>query len=194
MIKKILIAALLIGFGYTLAVFWPMTPSWQDEVKAPFKADGLIGGSFVGEWVGVLEDPAAQEEAATEDTTHYATQRDLLVSPTETEVIYSILLGEYSSQETGNLQLEKIGIKDVAPLYIPYKNPLGNKTMLLLLGEYKDEQSAQIQEKNWESQYDVNLHVVRKPVLPDPEAEEKKKQAEETVKALTKILNPESEG
>lgn len=171
-----------------------MTPSWQDEVKAPFKSDGLIGSSFVGEWVGVLDDPAAEEEAAAEDTTQYATQRDLLVSPTESDVVFSILLGEYSSQEAGNLQLEKIGIKDVAPLYIPYKNPLGNKTLLLLLGEYKDEQSAQMQEKNWESQFDVNLQVVKKPVLPDPEAEAKKKQAEETVEALTQILNPESEG
>lgn len=192
MLKKIIIAALLIGFGYTLSVFWPMQPAWQDEVKAPFKADGLIGGSFVGDWVGVLEDPVAEAVAEEEDKTQYATQSDLLVSPMESGVIYSILLGEYPSQEAGNTQLESIGIKDVTPLYVPYKNPLGNKGLLLLLGEFKDEQSAQIQEKTWESQFDVNLQVVKKPVLPDPEAEAKQQQAEETAEALAKILNPEA--
>lgn len=193
MLKKIIIAALLIGFGYTLSVFWPMAPTWQEEVKAPFKADGLIGGSVIGDWVGVVDEPqTAEAEQAEEDTTQYATQRDLLVSPMDGAVSYTVLLGEYATEDAGKVHLEKIGITDVAPTFIPYKTPLGNKTLLLLLGDYKDEQAAQIQEKNWEALYDVNLQVVKMPVLPDPEAEAKQKQAEETVEALSKILNPET--
>ena len=193
MLKKIIIAALLIGFGYTLSVFWPMAPTWQEEVKAPFKADGLIGGSVIGDWVGVVDEPQTTEaEQAEEDTTQYATQRDLLVSPMDGAVSYTVLLGEYATEDAGKVHLEKIGITDVAPVFIPYKTPLGNKTLLLLLGDYKDEQAAQIQEKNWEALYDVNLQVVKMPVLPDPEAEAKQKQAEETVEALSKILNPET--
>lgn len=193
MLKKIIIAALLIGFGYTLSVFWPMAPTWQEEVKAPFKADGLIGGSVIGDWVGVVDEPqTAEAEQAEEDTTQYATQRDLLVSPMDGAVSYTVLLGEYATEDAGKVHLEKIGITDVAPVFIPYKTPLGNKTLLLLLGDYKDEQAAQIQEKNWEALYDVNLQVVKMPVLPDPEAEAKQKQAEETVEALSKILNPET--
>ncbi|MCC2604016.1 hypothetical protein [Planctobacterium marinum] len=193
MIKNIIIAALLIGFGYTLSVFWPMDPSWQEEVKAPFKADGLIGGSIVGEWVGVVDEPVSTEAtAAEEDKTQYATQRDLLVSPMDVDVTYTVLLGEYPNEDDGNRHLALIGITDVAPTYIPYKTPLGNKALLLLLGNYKDEHTAQIQEKQWEAVYDVNLQVVKMPVLPDPEAEAKQKQAEETAEALSKILNPDA--
>lgn len=188
-LKTILMAVVFFGLGYTMAVFMPMPGDWQDEVKAPFKSDGLIGGSIIGEYIGTVDDPAAVKDTVKEeDTTHYATQKDLLVSPFDAQVTYSILVGEYPSEIKGNEHLEYIGINNEAPVYIPFIDPLGQKTLLLLLGEYKDEAAARKQEKSWESQFDVNLKVVKKPVLPDPEAEQKQEKMEEAAEAISKIL------
>lgn len=186
-------AVVFFGLGYTVAVFTPMPLDWQDEVKGPFRADGIVGGSFVGELIGTVDSPVDDTVIAPEeDKTQYATQSDLLVNPIDTGVVYSILLGEYKDEVQGNEHLEYIGIKDAAPLYIPFKDPLGHKTLLMLLGEYKDEESARKQEKSWETQFDVNLQVVKKPVLPDPEAEEKEQKMQETAEAISKILSGEA--
>ena len=151
-------AVVFFGLGYTMAVFVPMPVDWQEDVKAPFKSGGLIGGSVIGEYIGTVDDPVTTEVAAPEeDTTQYATQQDLLVSPFDSTVTYAILVGQYPDEIKGNTHLEFIGIKDETPVYIPFKDPLGHKTLLMLLGEYKDEAAARKQQKSWESQYDVNL-------------------------------------
>lgn len=186
-------AVVFFGLGYTIAVFTPMPLDWQEEVKAPFLSDGIVGGSFVGELIGTVDSTSEDTVAApAEDTTQYATQSDLLVTPMETGVVYSILLGEYQDEIKGNEHLQYIGIKDVAPIYVPFKDPLGHKTLLMLLGEYNDEESARKQEKSWETRFDVNLQVVKKPVLPDPEAEEKEQKMQDTAEAISKILSGET--
>lgn len=192
MLKTVLMAVVFFTLGYTMAVFMPMPADWQTEVKAPFMSDGLIGGSAIGEYIGTLDAPVATDTIVQqEDTTEYATQQDLLVSPFDTQVIYSILVGEYSNEVKGNEHLEYIGLTDENPIYIPFLDPLGHKTLLLLLGEYKDEAAARKQEKSWESRFDVNLQVVKKPVFPVPEADAKQEQMESAAAAISKILNGE---
>lgn len=172
MIKKILLACIFIGIGYLIAVFLPMSPDWQITVKSPFKSDGVIGNSIVGELIGTTDEPVVEEVVAQEeDKTQYAFQSDLLVTPFDANVVFTILLGHYPTEASGNAFLESAGFSEVAPQYIPFKDPLGKTTLLLVLGEFKDEQSARKQEKSWESLYDFNLQIVKKPVLPEPEPE-----------------------
>lgn len=193
MLKTILMALLFFGLGYTMAVLLPMPADWQDTVKAPFRSDGVIGDSFIGEVIGTIDEPVPEQQAAPEeDKTQYATQSDLLVNPTDASVVYSVLLGEYPEQSMGDKYLEFIGFTEVAPVYIPFKDPLGHKTLLLLLGEFSDEETARRQERKWELQYDLNLQVVKKPVLPDPEAEAKQQQMQDTAEAISKLLAGES--
>ena len=165
-----LIIAISLVLGYVASVFWPMPMDWQDSVKAPFRPDGLVGSSVLGELLGTLE-PISNNagEVGPKDETPYATQQDLLINPADVDVIYTILLGEYEDQRSGNKHLEYIGMTDITAQYVPFKDPLGRTTLLLLLGEFDSEDAAKAQQKSWEAVYDVNLQIVKKPVLSVPE-------------------------
>lgn len=177
MFKKILIVVFLVGIGYALAVFVPMPADWAGDMKQPFQADGVIGDSFIGEYVGVLPGGEVPEaEAVEEDTTQYARQSDLLVMPQEAAPTYTIMFGQFADDVTGAKWLDKMGF-DIEPAqYIPYKDPLNNKSVLALVGQFADEAEAQAKLTAWESTYDMSLLIVKFPVFPDPEAEAKAQQ------------------
>ncbi len=180
MFKKLLIIIILVSFGYALAVFVPMPEDWAGDMKQPFQEGGIVGDSIIGEYIGVL--PGGEEapvEEAEEDTTQYAQQSDLLVRPTEQDVKYSVLMGDFIDQLSADTWLQQTGFAGESPAYIPYKDPLGSKSILLLAGQYDDQATAQQMRKQWQQQYDLSLQVVKFPILVTPEQAEAAKQAAE---------------
>ena len=183
--KTLLLAVIFFSIGYIASVFWPMPVKWQQTIKAPVEPGGFIADKVPAEWLPFESEPNVVESTQL-DSTQYATQQDLLLGLNENEVVFSILLGEYHSKEQGDKHLQYIGIQEVRPLYVPYKDPLGGTSFLLLLGEFKEQHAATAQLNAWESVYDVNLKVVKKPQLdetsPEPSPGEAKSLEENVFK------------
>ncbi|UAA37102.1 hypothetical protein KIH87_10090 [Paraneptunicella aestuarii] len=214
MIKKLLIAALLIALGYGAAIFFPLPSDIADQVKEPVNAliIKMKGGAETaeqdiqeetqqassdiqqvtadGQTPGAQTDEQAQATQAQpeEDDADYFTQADLLRNPTK-PASTTIYFGTFLNDALADSEIKSLELDPKLVQKFKFKTPTNKKVTLITIGKYDDEGKAYSEKLRLESRYDLNLQIVR---FPEKE-EEKKDEKTELVKKLVEAISEQSE-
>lgn len=214
MIKKLLIAALLIVLGYGAAIFFPLPNDMAEQVKEPVnKAIAKIKGeveiaekdtqkdtqqaSSDIQQAASADDQAADEQAQTdeqmkteEDDVDYFTQADLLRNPTK-PASTTIYFGTFLNDVLADSEIKSLDIDPKLVQKFKFKTPTNRKVTLVTIGKYEDEGKAYSEKLNLESKYDLNLQIVRFPEKEEEKDDEKTELVKKLVDAISEQSAPE---
>lgn len=184
MLKKIVLASLLIALGYLIAVWFPMPESLSSKLSnLSLNAESSIATTQVESSANSIPENEISEEAPSEiksdestsatenaedEQKNYIRVSDLLFSSKNLPEKATLSLDSFPSQQAAEQFIAERNI-DESVFYFDFLRSTGSKWVLVTLGEFASQHAAQEREKALEMRYDINLTVVRLPEPPQPE-------------------------